>query len=77
MPKTEKIPTPTRKELLTDVKLKPERSVLNMKKYFETGLRCDKSKISCKNEDDQSRLEKNNLLKNTETVIDVVTELES
>ena len=43
----------------------------------QTGLRCDESKISCKNEDDQSRLEMNNLLKNTETVIDVVTEHEA
>ena len=77
LPKIRKIPTPTRKKLLSSVKLNPERSVRSIKKFFETGLRCEKPKISCRNEDDRSNLEKRKLLENTEAVIDVVTELEA
>ena len=69
--------TPTRKKLLSSVKMKPERSVLSIKMLFETGL-------SCRNEDDQSNLERRKPLEKTKTVVvavvdntDVVTKPEA
>ena len=77
LPKMKKTQTPTRKKLLESVKMKPEKSVVSIKKLFETGPRC-------RNEDDQSNLERRKLLEKTKTVvvaviddIDVVTEPEA